>query len=34
MGGKAKLRFKYDESGVLTPTDHGVMVFDTAVALT
>lgn len=33
MGGKAKLRFDYDESGVLTPTDHGVLVFDTAVAL-
>lgn len=33
MGGKAKLRFDYDESGVLTPTDHGVIVLDTAVAL-
>lgn len=34
MGGKAKLRFNYDESGVPTPTDHGVIVLDTAVALT
>lgn len=34
MGGKAKLRFNYDESGTLIPTDHGVLVLDTAVALT
>ena len=34
MGGKAKLRFNYDESGVLTPTDHGVMVIDSAVSIT
>jgi N4-gp56 family major capsid protein len=34
MGGKAKLRFNYDESGVKIPTDHGVMVLDTAVPLT
>ena len=33
MGGKAKLRFNYDESGVQVPTDHGVIVFDSAVAL-
>ena len=33
MGGKAKLRFTYDEDGVATPTDHGVLVLDTAVAL-
>lgn len=34
MGGKAKLRFNYDESGTQVPTDHGVLVFDTTVALT
>ena len=34
MGGKAKLRFAYDESGVKVPTDHGVIVMDTAVPLT
>lgn len=34
MGGKAKLRFNYDESGTPTPTDHGVLVLDTTVALT
>lgn len=33
MGGMAKVRFDYDESGVATPTDHGVLVLDTAVAL-
>jgi N4-gp56 family major capsid protein len=33
MGGKAKLRFNYDESGVATPTDHGVIALDTVVAL-
>ena len=34
MAGKSKLRFKYDDgTGTLTPTDHGVMVLDTAVAL-
>ena len=34
MAGKSKLRFKYDDgSGTLVPTDHGVMVLDTAVAL-
>jgi hypothetical protein len=34
MGGKAKLRFAYDESGVKVPTDHGVIVLDTCVPLT
>jgi N4-gp56 family major capsid protein len=34
MGGKSKLRFNYDESGVQVPTDHGVLVLDTVVALT
>ena len=34
MGGKAKLRFNYDESGIKVPTDHGVIVLDTAVPLT
>ena len=34
MGGKAKLRFNYDEGGTPTPTDHGVLVFDTVVNLT
>ena len=34
MGGKSKLRFNYDESGVQVPTDHGVLVLDTTVALT
>ena len=34
MAGKSKLRFKYDDgTGTLVPTDHGVMVLDTAVAL-
>lgn len=33
MGGKSKLRFNYDESGTLVPTDHGVIVLDTAVSL-
>lgn len=34
MAGKSKLRFKYDDgTGTLAPTDHGVMVLDTAVAL-
>lgn len=34
MGGKSKLRFNYDDgTGALVPTDHGVMVIDTAVAL-
>ena len=33
MGGMAKLRFNYDEGGVATPTDHGVIVLDTAVTL-
>lgn len=33
MGGKAKLRFAYDESGVKVPTDHGVIVLDTTVVL-
>jgi N4-gp56 family major capsid protein len=33
MGGKSKLRFNYDESGVKIPTDHGVICLDTAVAL-
>lgn len=33
MCGKSKLRFTYDESGTPTPTDHGVIVLDTAVAL-
>lgn len=35
MGGKAKVRFSYmDPSGTPLPTDHGVAVVDTAVALT
>lgn len=36
MGGKAKVRFSYPTStaGVTTPTDHGVIVIDTAVKLT
>ena len=33
MGGMAKVRFNYDENGVATPTDHGVMVIDGAVSL-
>lgn len=34
MAGKSKLRFKYDDgTGTLVPTDHGVMVLDTAVSL-
>lgn len=33
MGGKSKLRFNYDVNGVQTPTDHGVLVLDTTVAL-
>lgn len=33
MGGKAKLRFTYDEQGVQTVTDHGVLVLDTTVKL-
>lgn len=33
MGGKSKLRFNYNESGTLVPTDHGVLVLDTVVAL-
>lgn len=33
MGGKAKLRFNYDVNGTPTPTDHGVLVFDTAVTM-
>lgn len=33
MGGKAKLRFNYDESGTQVPTDHGVIVFDSVVSL-
>ena len=33
MGGMSKVRFNYDESGVATPTDHGVIVLDTTVAL-
>ena len=33
MGGMAKVRFDYDEQGVATPTDHGVLVLDSAVAL-
>lgn len=34
MGGKAKVRFSYpDVSGTAKPTDHGVLVFDTAAAL-
>jgi N4-gp56 family major capsid protein len=33
MGGKSKLRFAYNEGGVMTPTDHGVLVLDTVVAL-
>lgn len=33
MGGKAKLRFNYDESGTQVPTDHGVIVLDTVVSL-
>ncbi len=33
MGGKAKLRFNYEQAdGSQTPTDHGVIVVDTAVA--
>ena len=34
MGGKAKLRFAYDEGGTLVPTDHGVICLDTVVNLT
>lgn len=33
MGGKSKLRFKYNENGVEVPTDQGVIVLDTTVAL-
>ena len=34
MGGKAKVRFSYpDVSGTAKPTDHGVLVFDTAAKL-
>ena len=33
MGGMAKVRFDYDENGVATPTDHGVLCLDTTVAL-
>ena len=33
MGGMAKVRFDYDENGVVTPTDHGILAIDTTVAL-
>ena len=34
MCGKSKLRFKYDDgTGVLTPTDHGVIAIDSVVSL-
>jgi N4-gp56 family major capsid protein len=33
MGGFAKLRFNYDVAGTPTPTDNGVLVIDSAVAL-
>jgi N4-gp56 family major capsid protein len=34
MCGKSKIRFGYDDgTGVITPTDHGVMVLDTTVVL-
>lgn len=33
MGGKAKLRFDYNEDGTMVPTDHGVIVLDTTVVL-
>ena len=33
MGGMAKVRFDYDEAGVSTPTDHGILAVDTCVSL-